>query len=178
MRLRAVKNGESDGFTGAVLGDCSSNNRYGIRVATLGAVKLSETVQRNRDIGMIGTKCLFFVSLVRACTTAPHRHNDLGLDIVPQDCSAQLRHRDDRDHAPFLESLARACTTAPHRHIDLGLDITPRDCSAKPRHRDDRDQVPFLRSLARACTTAPHRHIDLGLDIIPRDCSAHCATSG
>ena len=55
-------------------------------------VKLSEIVQRKRNIGMIGTKRLFSYRQRRACTTARRRHNDLGLDIESPDCSAILRN--------------------------------------------------------------------------------------
>src|SRR5262252_1202636 len=93
-----------------------------------------------------------------ADTKARRRRSGLDYGTAQPDWSATVRHRDDRDQAPFPISPMIADTKARRRRSGLGSDTAEPDCSAIERHRDDRDQAPF-----RECPTIAMQRLGVGV---------------
>src|SRR5262245_54521271 len=111
-----------------------------------------------------------------AGTNVRRRRSGLGSHTAKPECSASLRHRDDRDRAPFHEwpmtagATARtAGTTARRRRsgpgyytAQLGCYTSKPDCSVPLRHRDDRVLAPFREWSMIAGTDLRRRRSGLG----------------
>ena len=103
--------------------------RLGIGITTLGVIKVSQIVQRLRNIGMIGTEGFFSYRQRPLVQRLGIGITTLGVIKISQIVQRLSQHRDDRDQGLFRVLPVTACTTVRRRRSDLESSKAPPDCS-------------------------------------------------